>query len=170
MTNTKLNTSELQRLFAEENNITTQTTIAELCSMEKTSIAQLCNKLEGGKVDYSQCYIFMHGIVLAVAEYHGAEWSEFTTRDLAKTLYHEYYSLGVEGWVHFCKRLKAGYFGKVYGKFSPAMLVDYVNIYYSEWQEQHASINSSGSNRFAASYTPIAEAISSMNMLDQKQN
>ena len=111
----------------------------------------------------------MHGIVLSIAEYHGAEWSEFTTRDLAKTLYHEFYSLGVEGWIHFCKRLKAGYFGKVYGKFAPAMLVDYVNIYYSEWQEQHASINANGSSRFTSVHTPLNEAILKMKMIGNQE-
>ena len=136
-----------------------------MVSINKTSIAQLCTKLESGKNDFSQCYIFMHGIVLAVAEYHGAEWSEFTTRDLAKTLYHEYYAIGVEGWVHFCKRLKSGYFGKVYGKFTPAILVDYVNIYYSEWKEQHATIHANGSNRFASQYNSINEAIKGLKML-----
>lgn len=107
----------------------------------------------------------MHGIVLAVAEYHGAEWSEFTTRDLAKTLYHEYYSIGVEGWVHFCKRLKSGYFGKIYGKFTPAIMVDYVNIYYSEWTEQHATIHANGSNRFTSQYNSINDAIQGLKML-----
>jgi len=114
--------------------------------------------------------MFMNAIITQIAEYYGAEWSDLTTKDLSKTLYFDNYSLGLEGWIHFCKRLKSGYFGKVYGKFTPAMLVDYVNIYYSEWQEQHATIHANGSNRFTPQYTPINEAIFNLKMLKNNEN
>ena len=151
--------------FAENNKINSTTTIAELCSIEKSKITDLVKIGEDGQRNYTECFMFMNAIVTHIAEYYGAEWSDSTTKDLNKTLYFEYYAIGVEGWVHFCKRLKSGYFGKVYGKFTPAILVDYVNIYYSEWTEQHATIHANGSNRFANQYNSINEAIKGLKML-----
>lgn len=150
--------------FAENNKINSTTTMAELCSIEKSKITDLVKTKDDGQKDYTECIMFMNAIVVQIAEYYGIEWSDLTTRDLCKTLYFEYYALGVEGWVHFCKRLKSGYFGKVYGKFTPAILVDYVNIYYSEFTEQHATINANGSNRFTSQFNSINEAIQGVKM------
>jgi hypothetical protein len=162
--------SELLNNFAENNKINSATTIAELCSIEKSKITDLVKIGEDGQKDYTECIVFMNAIVVQIAEYYGVEWSDLTTRDLCKTLYFEYYALGVEGWIHFCKRLKAGYFEKNFGKLTPAMLVNYVNIYYYEWTEQHANINSSGSVAYASSFKPISEAINSLKMLENNES
>lgn len=137
----------------------------ELATKKVTSIAQLTQTNQDGTPDYSQNFAFIALVTTQIAEYFGAEWSDFTTKELSKSLYFDYYPMGVEGWVSFCKRLKRGDFGKIYGKFTPAMLVDFVSVHYSEWEAEVVNTNANGSSKFESKFTPISEAINQLKML-----
>lgn len=71
-------------------------------------------------------------IILEILEFMGIEWSENLTKQCSELAYMEYYWFNIGELKQFVSRVKLGYFGKIYGKFSPAILMEYLMDYSSE--------------------------------------
>lgn len=85
----------------------------------------LCDPLTNGT-------LALELIILEILEFLGIEWSESLTRQCSELAYQEYYWFNIGELKQFVTRVKLGYFGKIYGKFSPAILMEYLMDFSSE--------------------------------------
>jgi len=79
--------------------------------------------------------------LLSVIEYFGASWSEYQLREAAEMLFGEYHYWTVQELKLFSVRIKTGKFGKMYGKISPAEIMNYAIEFNSELLQNRADKN-----------------------------
>ncbi len=70
--------------------------------------------------------------ILELLEYFHIEWSEYQIREVSEVLFGEYYYWSIAELKHFIMKVKAGNYGKIYGKLAPGNVVQYAGEYNSE--------------------------------------
>lgn len=68
-------------------------------------------------------------LIIEILDFLGVEWSENQIQDCGELAYPEYYWFTIAELKQFSQRVKMGYFGKIYGKFSPSTLMEYFKDY-----------------------------------------
>jgi hypothetical protein len=81
----------------------------------------------------------IEAIIVSLLDFYGLEWSAFQIRDTAELWHQEYYWLHIAELKHFITRCKSGKFGKLYGKFSPSVLMSWLDEYATESIEVRSS-------------------------------
>lgn len=94
--------------------------------------------------DKSLCYEFICNNISNVLNFFGEDWSAELIYDTAESIYADYYYLTFADWKLIKQRLKSSYYGKVYGKFTPAVLMDWISQYAGEWTQCSIDISLSG--------------------------
>lgn len=77
-------------------------------------------------------------IILEILDFVGIEWSENQVSECAKLMYEEYYWFTIGELKQISKRIKTGYYGKVFGKFAPIHMMEYFKNYSDEMWEARA--------------------------------
>ena len=80
-------------------------------------------------VDKTNCHKLLELMVIEVFEWYGNEIKIELIQSLAKTIYSSYYWLKIAEMKLFVERMKAGYYGKVFGKMTPAVLMEYLTTF-----------------------------------------
>ena len=99
-----------------------------------------------GKVDKSLCYDFIAEYISNVLVFFGEDWKSDLIYDTAEAIYADYYYLTFADWKLLAQRIKSSYYGKVYGKFTPAVLMDWIGHYANEWTQCSIDISLSGND------------------------
>ncbi len=124
----------------------------EICKLEISGISGTLEQVRkiGGKplssfvvktetgADKSAAHHFVKLCILWLCEFFGTTWNDLQIREAAKQLYENYYFWTGADWKLFINRCASGYYGKVFGSFSPAVMMDYAAQYNSEWMELSA--------------------------------
>lgn len=76
-----------------------------------------------------------------MCEFFGVSWSDLQIQESAKQLYENYYFWTEYDWRHFMNRVISGYYGKVYGAFAPAALMEFALSHNKEWMEVGEYLN-----------------------------
>ncbi len=78
-------------------------------------------------------------MILSLAKFYGGNWEPAQIRESALVCYDEWYYFTFAELSHFSKRAKTGFFGKMYGLFSPAILIDWLSTYAAETDSKRGS-------------------------------
>lgn len=108
--------------------VTSTMVAAEIQGMKTPEISTI-NRGEGNKEAGISLYEF---VVLGLLEFYGCEWSAVQIREAAEILFSEYYWFHIAELKHLIVRIKSGDMGKVFGKFSPAQLMEFFSAYADE--------------------------------------
>jgi hypothetical protein len=111
--------------------------------LDYPAVSKLLIKTENG-VDKTPCYDFIAEYIENVLIFFGEEWKSTTIYDTAETIYADYYYLTLADWKLIAQRIKASHYGKVYGKFTPSVLMDWISLYAGEWTQTSIDISLSG--------------------------
>ena len=77
-------------------------------------------------------------VILEILDFMGQEWTPNQITECSELSYQEYYWFTIGELKQFAMRLKTGYFGKIYGKFAPAHLMEFLKDYSDEMFEARA--------------------------------
>lgn len=97
-------------------------------------LSSLVRKTETG-VDKAECYKFIKLCTVWLCEFFGVSWNDIQVKESSKQLYENYFFWTEYDWKHFMSRVVSGYFGKMFGSFSPAMLMEYAGVHSEEWMK-----------------------------------
>lgn len=100
--------------------------VAEIQEMKTPEISTI-NRGENTTEPAIAVYEF---VVLGLLEFYGCEWSKEQIRECAELLFNEYYWLHIAELKHLITRIKTQ--TKVFGKFSPAQLMEAFSQYADE--------------------------------------
>lgn len=123
--------------------VSSNTPLIEIRKLAYPPVSNLLIK-DNGKVDRRQCIAFISEYVLNIATFMGVEWNSDTIADVAESIYSDYYFLTLADFKLMAHRIKSCYYGKVYGKFSPMQLLEWVGDYAGEWTQCSIDISLSG--------------------------
>lgn len=98
---------------------------------------------EGGK---EECYKFIKVIIIYMNQFYAATWNDLQIKECANILYEKYYYWLISDWYLFRNRCMSGRYNnnrntKIYGTFSPSVLIQWAEIYDSEWISYSAEIS-----------------------------
>jgi hypothetical protein len=96
----------------------------------------ILNKGEGNTANGVKVF---SAALISIGEFLGLEWSKSQFQQVASLMFSAYHYWTLAELKHFLLKTKLGDFGKVYGKFSPAMLMEYAGTYNDELLEARAS-------------------------------
>ena len=111
--------------------------------LDYPAVSKLLIKTDNG-IDKKPCYDFIAEYIENVLIFFGEEWKSTTIYDTAETIYADYYYLTLADWKLIAQRIKASHYGKVYGKFTPSVLMDWISLYAGEWRQVSIDISLSG--------------------------
>ena len=74
--------------------------------------------------------------VQEIVFFFGATWSDKQLINAAKMLYENYYKFSAADWILFAKMCMSARFGKVYGVFSPSVLMDWAADFEKDWTQE----------------------------------
>jgi hypothetical protein len=77
-------------------------------------------------------------VILEILDFIGVEWDKKQTIECSELAYQEYHWFNIGELKQFSQRVKTGYFGKIYGKFAPAHLMEYFGTYANEMLAERA--------------------------------
>ncbi len=97
-------------------------------------VSSLVKKTEAG-VDKTECHKFIKLCVSYLVEFTGTNWTDFQIIEASKQLYENYYFWTQFDWKHFISRVISGYYGKIYGALSPAILMEFAALHSEEWMQ-----------------------------------
>ncbi len=122
----------------------------ELYRQDLPSLSSLEAPLENGPV-------VLQLVILEILDFIGQEWTKNQITDCSVLAYQEYHWFNTGELKQFSQRVKVGYFGKIYGKFAPAHLMEYLRDYSDEMWEARADYY--GKKRIEESpvYTPLTQ-------------
>ncbi|HMU69748.1 MAG TPA: hypothetical protein PKC38_07060 [Chitinophagales bacterium] len=116
------------------------TSVMEIRNMGGRPISSLVRKNGSAVSDKSECYRFIQMCLIWICEFFGVAWTDTQVKESSKQLYSNYYFWTPYDWKHFMSRVVSGYFGKMYGAFTPAMLMEYAASHGKEWFEHSEQI------------------------------
>lgn len=96
---------------------------------EKSPAINALARVSGSKM---ACIDLLEMMVLSILDFYGADWNERQIRDCAEVMYQEYHWLQLSELKHFCAKVKASSFGKLYGKLAPYTLTQWMREYAEE--------------------------------------
>lgn len=136
---------ELRNYELNLKSVTVQSNMSllEVRKLNFPPVSRLVIKSESG-VDKSLCYEFLSNYISNVLIFFGEEWKADTIYDLAESIYADFYYLTLADWKLLAQRIKSSYYGKVYGKFTPAVLMGWISQYAGEWTQTSIDISLSG--------------------------
>lgn len=70
--------------------------------------------------------------IIATLDFLGAEWKGAQIREAAQIAFEEYYFIQMAELKQFLTRIKTGHYGKIYGKFTPAVFMEWLGLYMDE--------------------------------------
>jgi hypothetical protein len=118
--------------------------LLDLRKFDFPPLSRMVQKIDEGRFDKSICYDYLTDLINNVLEYFGENWKSTTIVDAAEAIYSDYYYLTFADWKLLAQRIKSSYYGKVYGKFTPAVLMDWIGRYAGEWTQVSVDISISG--------------------------
>jgi hypothetical protein len=80
-------------------------------------------------------------MIILIIEFFGITWTEYQLLEVSKEFYscfHHWSILDAKCFMVRCRRL---YYGKVFGAFAPATLMEWANIYNDEWMNVSEQIS-----------------------------
>ena len=119
--------------------------MAQVRQIESLPLSTLVNR-SGIKPDRTDCHTYLSALCTQLTAYFGEAWSDAQLMDSVKILYENYYYLRSADWVYFAKKAKSLHFGKVYGKFSPAVLMEWAEKFAHDWTEESINLTISAAN------------------------
>lgn len=92
----------------------------------------------------SEAENFLKIHLFLINSFFGSQWTDSQMNICAQLLYSQYHFWTGYDWELFSQKLMCGYFGKVFGAFSPAQLMEAAEKYNDEWMEvsENKSIHS----------------------------
>lgn len=103
--------------------------------------------INGNKVE---AYKFTNIIITGIAFFFGVNWTDAQIKELTIDFYSQYHYWKSADMKMFLARCKNSFYGKVYGTFSPALLMEWAAIYDEEWTETSARISESKAQSYKA--------------------
>jgi hypothetical protein len=116
-----------------------ETSVIDARNLNTPKILKLGNN-EGAK--------FFKTSIITLAEYFGVKWSDLQVKEFSNEMYDCFKNWNVADLNLFCKRVKSLYYGKLFGTFAPAHLMEWANEYDNEWIEASETISISKHNQF----------------------
>jgi hypothetical protein len=120
-------------------------TMAQVRAIESQPLSALVDRT-GIKPNRADCHTFLSALCTQLTAYFGEAWSDAQLMDSVKILYENYYYLRSADWVYFAKKAKSLHFGKVYGKFSPAVLMEWAEKFAYDWTQESINLTISAAN------------------------
>lgn len=108
--------------------------LSEVMKLDTPPLSSWVMKTEEG-ADKERCYKFIRKMLLDLCKFFGNAWSDFQVIESAKTMYDNYYYLSPADWRLFERRCIALVWGKIFGAFTPAVLMEWVGNFVSERDE-----------------------------------
>jgi len=115
----------------------------DIRKLDYPPISSLLIKSDTG-VDRSICHKFIAEYLSNALLFFGEDWSQSLIYDTAEAIYSDYFYLTLADWKLIAQRIKSSHYGKVYGKFTPAVLMDWISLYAGEWKQTSIDISLSG--------------------------
>jgi len=141
---TNHNLSDFLELFKNSDNISPSMTMAQVRQIESPPLTALLDRTAGNQAR-SMCHKYLIVLCDSLTSFMGEKWSDDQMTDVAKMLYENYFYIRSADWVYFAKKAKSLHFGKVYGKFTPAMLMDWADRFSVEWTQESINLSIRGS-------------------------
>lgn len=116
--------------------------VAEIQNLKTPEISTI-NRGENSTEPAITIYEF---VIIGLLEFYGCEWSNGQIRETAELLFSEYYWFHIAELKHLVVNVKTGAYGKVYGKFNPAFLMDCFAQYAEISMKERAAIAEIKSN------------------------
>lgn len=85
---------------------------------------QSVSAVNRGMGDKENGITFFECLVLELLEYYGVTWGDYPIRESCELLFAEYHWMTAAELKHFAQKLKAAQYGKMYGNFKPAILME----------------------------------------------
>ena len=126
--------------------VSSNTSLLHIRQLNYPPISRLVVRNENGPVDKSLCYDFISKYISNVLTFFGEDWKAELIFEMAETIYADYYYLTMADWKLLAQRIKSSYYGKVYGKFTPSVLMNWVGQYAAEWTQVSIDISLSSHN------------------------
>lgn len=123
-----------EKLWMElsEVDISPNISLSELREIKSDAISALIKK-DGENIDKSECFKFFQVMFILIIEFFGITWTEYQLLEVSKEFYscfHHWKILDAKCFMQRCRRL---HYGKVYGQFTPATLMEWAQLYNDEW-------------------------------------
>lgn len=120
------NSVELWAISSDVRISSRETSVMDVRNLELPKISSI-GPGEGTKV-------FAVMIVL-LTEYFGTSWSDPQVKEMSNEMFDNFKHWTAADLTLFSKRCKGLFYGKIYGTFAPAVLMDWCNAYDDEWIE-----------------------------------
>ena len=108
---------------------TSPATIRELDTRQTSSLVSN----DGGKVDKTECYKLIKLAIIDIAEFFGGKFSDVQLAEMSKILYNKFYYWRLLDWANFKNNVCGLSYGKVYGQISAGQVIEFANIYDTNW-------------------------------------
>lgn len=142
---TRASLSGFLEQFNDAENISAAMTMAQVRAIESQPISALVDR-SGDKPNKGNCYKYLIVLCDSLTTFFGEKWADEQMKDCSRMLYENYYFIRSADWVYFAKKAKSLHFGKVYGKFSPATLMEWVERFAGDWTEESINLTISAAN------------------------
>lgn len=78
--------------------------------------------------------------LISFLDFYGIDWTDEQFDDCIDIMHSEYHWFSMPELKHFMTRAKSGSYGKVFGKFAPSVLMDWLREYADESLQQRAGL------------------------------
>lgn len=78
--------------------------------------------------------------LISLNDFYDIRWTDEQYDDCVEIMHSEYHWMSMAELKHFMTRAKSGSYGKIFGKFSPATLMDWLREYAEESLQQRAGL------------------------------
>ena len=119
-------------LFEEskQNNISPVKSVAEIRKLNGKPLSNLVKLNSRAEAEnFLKIHLFL------INSFFGAQFTDTQMNICANLLYSQYHYWSNNDWELFSQRLMCGYFGKLYGAFNPAQLMEAAEKYNDEWMD-----------------------------------
>ena len=119
--------------FYEESckkNISPTKTVADIRLLNGKPISSL---VKNGDKSEVEAFLKMH--LITINAFFGSQFTDIQISISGKLLYSQYYYWSNNDWEHFSQRLMCGEYGKLFGAFSPAQLMEAAQKHDEQWME-----------------------------------
>ena len=127
--------------------ISSETSMLAIRQMNTGPISQLVLR-SSGEADKANCYKVIRAMVFSLLQFFGTTWNDFQVEECTKAIYREYYYWHLADLKKFMTLCYGGKYGKVYGFFNPALLMEWAALYDAMWLSASEEISINKANEY----------------------